>query len=151
MNKEVKEEVVIKQPRGMLKEILRRMLVDINETDEEDMICTTKEVAEQIQKALEGNCNEIMCDSVKQFVESVQTYLDDELIPKHIDNNVVGVLYELDSRGVTVDFGTDFIKFRSGMYNEEIYDLGILIGEARQMLWLECVCREVLREKKEGK
>ncbi len=148
-NKEIKEEVVIKQPKGMLKEILRKMLVDINETDEDNIICTTKEVAEQIQKALEENCNEILCDSVKQFVEAVQRYLDHEITPEDIiDNEVVSVLFELNSKGVTVDFGTDFIKLRSGMCIEEIYYLGILIGEAQQKIWLETVCRETLSDKK---
>lgn len=138
MDKEIKEDVVIKQPRGMLKEILKSIQVNINEENIVG-IETIEQIKEKIEQAQKGKCNNIVCNTVKEFVRAVGVHSSDE---------VIKIMNDLGRNDVIIEFEQDELMIYNYMSIEEILKIGSLIGEAVEELYIERVCKHVLRNRK---
>lgn len=137
-NKEIKEEVVIKQPRGMLKEILKSIQVNINGEDTAE-IETIEQIKEKIEQAQKGKCNKIVCNTVKEFVRAVGGHSSDE---------VIKIMNDLGRNDVIIEFEQDGLTIYNYMSTEEVFKIGSLIGETIEELYIERVCKYVLSDKK---
>lgn len=138
MDKEVKEDVVIKQPRGKLKEILKSIQVNIN-GESIVGIETIEQIKEKIEQAQKGKCNKIVCNTVKEFVRAVGVHSSDE---------VIKIMNDLGRNDVIIEFEQDKLTIYNYMSTEDVFKIGSLIGEAVEELYIERVFKYVLRNRK---